>query len=232
MLCISRRQLLLRCMIRTLPLESRSPAEPISLKSRFHTTSIIDSLAFCAVSRCPISVTQNRLHSNIAVHPSYKPTSRRKTPPNMAAALEEVRSSLLSPTDTKDATSRRSSRIVLKRLSSWSANREDLFAGPAVVAPPKHLDVPSEAHGTAHAMELAKHHLAGGSPDLSPTTTPDDSNGSTATATPEEGGIKTTDKFAFAFDIDGVLIKGGDVIPEAIEAMRVLNGHNEYNIKV
>lgn len=113
-----------------------------------------------------------------------------------------------------------------------STNREDLFAGPAVVAPPKHLDMPSNAHGTAHAMALAKHHLAEGSPDTTPAATPDASKESTAATTPEEGDIRTTDKFAFAFDIDGVLIKGGDVIPEAIEAMKVLNGQNEYNIKV
>ena len=30
-----------------------------------------------------------------------------------------------------------------------------------------------------------------------------------------------TDKFAFAFDIDGVLIRGGRPIPEAVEAMRL-----------
>lgn len=40
------------------------------------------------------------------------------------------------------------------------------------------------------------------------------------------------DEFAFAFDIDGVLIRGGKVIPEAIEAMKVLNGENEYGVKV
>lgn len=46
------------------------------------------------------------------------------------------------------------------------------------------------------------------------------------------GDTLVTDKFAFAFDIDGVLIKGGHVIPEAIEAMKVLNGENEYGIKM
>jgi len=40
------------------------------------------------------------------------------------------------------------------------------------------------------------------------------------------------DDFAFAFDIDGVLIRGGRPIPEAIEAMKVLNGENEFGIKV
>ncbi|KAK4214605.1 Cat eye syndrome critical region protein 5 [Rhypophila decipiens] len=40
------------------------------------------------------------------------------------------------------------------------------------------------------------------------------------------------DDFAFAFDIDGVLIRGGQPIPEAIEAMKVLNGENEFGISV
>ena len=48
--------------------------------------------------------------------------------------------------------------------------------------------------------------------------------------TPED--ITTADSFAFAFDIDGVLIRGGRPIPEAIEAMKVLNGENEYGMKV
>jgi hypothetical protein len=40
------------------------------------------------------------------------------------------------------------------------------------------------------------------------------------------------DSFVFAFDIDGVLIRGGKPIPEAIEAMKVLDGMNEYNLVV
>lgn len=38
--------------------------------------------------------------------------------------------------------------------------------------------------------------------------------------------------YAFAFDIDGVLLRGGTPIPEAIEAMAVLNGKNERNLKI
>lgn len=93
-----------------------------------------------------------------------------------------------------------------------------------MVAPPKHLESRSNAHETANAMELAKHHLAEGSGESSPNDT--------GPPTPDGSGLATTDKYAFAFDIDGVLIKGGQVIPEAIEAMKVLNGQNEYGIKV
>ena len=40
------------------------------------------------------------------------------------------------------------------------------------------------------------------------------------------------DAYAFAFDIDGVLVRGGTPIPEAEEAMKILNGENEYGVKV
>lgn len=48
--------------------------------------------------------------------------------------------------------------------------------------------------------------------------------------TPED--VPSDDSFAFAFDIDGVLIRGGNPIPEAVEAMKVLNGENEYGVRV
>lgn len=38
--------------------------------------------------------------------------------------------------------------------------------------------------------------------------------------------------YAFAFDIDGVLIRGPETIPQAPQALRMLNGENKYNIKV
>lgn len=44
--------------------------------------------------------------------------------------------------------------------------------------------------------------------------------------------LEVADEFAFAFDIDGVLVRGGRPIPEAIEAMKVLNGENEYGVRM
>ncbi|KIW58990.1 TIGR01456 family HAD hydrolase [Exophiala xenobiotica] len=133
-----------------------------------------------------------------------------------ADAPPDMDNNLLSPVTTR--------RRATRTLSNQSATRADLFSGLAVVGPPEHLGKSSNAHETAKAMELAKHHLA----EASDLTTPEDSQ----PTTPDESGLKTTDKYAFAFDIDGVLIKGGEVIPEAIEAMKVLNGENEYGIKV
>lgn len=54
-----------------------------------------------------------------------------------------------------------------------------------------------------------------------------------APSTPDEAeAIPSVGEFAFAFDIDGVLIRGGDPIPQAVEAMRYLNGDNEYGVRV
>ena len=111
------------------------------------------------------------------------------------------------------------SKPTIRRLSSATANFDKLRLGPSVVVPPKHMEEPSDAHETAAALELAKHRLSEvGSED---TSTP-----------PTRLETTTTDSYAFAFDIDGVLIRGGRPIPEAIEAMKVLNGQNEYGIKV
>lgn len=38
--------------------------------------------------------------------------------------------------------------------------------------------------------------------------------------------------YAFAFDIDGVLVKGPETIPQAPAAIQMLNGKNKYNIRV
>ncbi|KAF2470198.1 HAD-superfamily hydrolase [Lindgomyces ingoldianus] len=108
------------------------------------------------------------------------------------------------------------SRFV-RRLSSSEATRESLSMGPTVVVPPKHLMAPSDANEVASAMETARHELDSSATPGTPITPPE---------------TAMTDKYAYAFDIDGVLIRGGKPIPEAIEAMKVLNGENEYGIKV
>lgn len=111
-------------------------------------------------------------------------------------------------------------RPKVHRLSSATADFKDMSLGPHVVVPPKQMHSPSDAHETAAALELAKHRLKD----------PNSGNGTVTPSTPSE--TTTTDRYAFAFDIDGVLIRGGRPIPEAIEAMKVLNGQNEYGIKV
>ncbi len=87
--------------------------------------------------------------------------------------------------------------------------------------PPEHMEKPSNAHEIAAAMEMAKHRMAElGSSD----------SGLSSPETPPETTV--TDAYAYAFDIDGVLIRGGKPIPEAVKPMEVLNGLNEFGIKV
>ncbi|OAX85221.1 TIGR01456 family HAD hydrolase [Emergomyces africanus] len=112
----------------------------------------------------------------------------------------------------------------VRRISSIEATRADLYGGPSVVIPPQHLMARSSAYESARAMSVAKHHL---DEDLSsPEITPRGSSPSS------EDGHVTASKYAFAFDIDGVLIRGGKAIPAAVEAMRVLNGENDFREKV
>jgi HAD superfamily hydrolase (TIGR01456 family) len=44
--------------------------------------------------------------------------------------------------------------------------------------------------------------------------------------------VKAAKNMAFAFDIDGVLAHGNELIPQAAEALRMLNGDNELGIKI
>jgi len=89
--------------------------------------------------------------------------------------------------------------------------------GPAVVVPPKFLTGPSDAHEVAASIEIARHELK------------EFRSATTSLESPSEALV--TDKFAFAFDIDGVLLRGGKVIPEAIEAMKMLNGDSGIKCK-
>ncbi|KAI9819692.1 MAG: hypothetical protein M1832_003926 [Thelocarpon impressellum] len=109
------------------------------------------------------------------------------------------------------ATGPRVQRVPLSR-----ATTDVLTQGPVVVVPPTHLMAGADSHEVAAAMELAREHVDHSSPGTpgSPSDT------------------VVTDRYAFAFDIDGVLIRGGKAIPQAVETMRVLNGENEFGIKV
>ncbi|KAH9883518.1 HAD-superfamily hydrolase [Xylariomycetidae sp. FL2044] len=98
--------------------------------------------------------------------------------------------------------------------------------------------------------DLAHRLLSGDSPSLSPAESPSLSDSSTPSLSPTSTAASpdldpalsplttpvddeiVADTFAFAFDIDGVLIRGGRAIPEAVQAMKVLNGENKYGVKV
>lgn len=123
-----------------------------------------------------------------------------------------------------------------RRLSSATATEKEVTSGgPVVIVPPRLLSMQRSRshHGSfAASMETARNELkeinleeeAIASPTTSTPASP------SSPIIPED--IPTADSFAFAFDIDGVLIRGGRPIPEAIETMKVLNGDNEYGMKV
>lgn len=70
------------------------------------------------------------------------------------------------------------------------------------------------------------------SPTASATPSSPQSDGAISPISPPVDDDLVADSFAFAFDIDGVLVRGGRPIPEAVKAMKVLNGDNEYGIKM
>jgi hypothetical protein len=123
----------------------------------------------------------------------------------------------------------------LRRLSSMTATeREIKEGGPVVVVPERMMLQRAQSHhgGFAASMETARNELAAIDLEeealLSPASLSPETPGSPITP----ADMPTTDSFTYAFDIDGVLIRGGRPIPEAIEAMKALNGENEYGMKV
>lgn len=106
------------------------------------------------------------------------------------------------------------------RLNSLDADRTDLFGGPNVAVPPQHLMSPTTPHpSTTAEMTIQNTHETG-------------SAGAELTKSLHHPPNVTSDDFALAFDIDGVFVKGGKPIPEAIQAMKYINGDNPYGVKV
>lgn len=104
------------------------------------------------------------------------------------------------------------------RVSSIAASRAELDSGPTVVVPPASYMASTIPETIAMARARADEAIIDDD-----TSSDDDSNAAVSDIVPN---------YAFAFDIDGVLLKGGHVIPEAIEAMKWLNGENPDGIKV
>ncbi|KAJ5294557.1 hypothetical protein PENANT_c006G09512 [Penicillium antarcticum] len=110
------------------------------------------------------------------------------------------------------------------RLDSLDAAQSDLYGGPNVVLPPKHLMASTSDHISNHSNMISKTR-----PEEEVSSEDDCSNIPTPMSNPP---AVTSDDFALAFDIDGVLIKGGKPIPAAVDAMRYINGENPYGVKV
>ncbi|KAA8565043.1 hypothetical protein MFRU_008g01270 [Monilinia fructicola] len=142
----------------------------------------------------------------------------------------------MAPSSTLKPHSAARPRPGIRRLSSMTTTaREVTSGGPVVVVPERLMRQPlsrstSYQGGTfAASLENARNELnfINLEEEESSSSSPDSP---ASPLTPAE--IPTADSFAFAFDIDGVLIRGGRPIPEAIEAMRMLNGENEYGVRV
>ncbi|KAF8856454.1 HAD-superfamily hydrolase [Acephala macrosclerotiorum] len=116
-----------------------------------------------------------------------------------------------------------------------TATENDLReGGPVVVVPERMMAQRSHSHhgGFAASLETARNELDAMNLEEEALVSPSSSTPETPGSPITPADIPTADSFAFAFDIDGVLIRGGRPIPEAIEAMKVLNGENEYGMKV
>lgn len=109
----------------------------------------------------------------------------------------------------------------VRRVSSADAGRSDLYNGPIVVTPPEDLEERCDADDIATALERAKTSLEETASDVG-----------TPEPEPERPGVRITDKFAIAFDIDGVLVKGAKALPRSFEALRYINGKNPWGLKM
>lgn len=123
----------------------------------------------------------------------------------------------------------------LRRLSSMTATVSDLKQGSVVVVPERMLQ-----HARANTYCGFAAMLLNARNELTSIDLEKESNIPLVPKSQQSANgiheisnkLSTADSFAFAFDIDGVLIRGGRPIPQAIEAMKVLNGENEYGIKM
>lgn len=111
----------------------------------------------------------------------------------------------------------------VRRLDSLDADRTDLF-DPKFLVSPSHLMAPTHIHDIATLEKMAHYHA-----DDEVTSAKDYPSVSGPLKNPP---MVTSNDFALAFDIDGVFIRGGQPLQEAVKAMRYINGENPWGIKV
>ncbi|EPS43203.1 hypothetical protein H072_2807 [Dactylellina haptotyla CBS 200.50] len=114
-----------------------------------------------------------------------------------------------------------------RHISSKNATKTDfLSSSPTLIIASGESPVASSPSSTiiAETIALARDHLDHSNTEELLNFDDDLSDDSQISNVAED--------YVFGFDIDGVLIRGGHVIPEAKEALRLLNGENEEGIKV
>ncbi|KAJ5760839.1 hypothetical protein N7520_007995 [Penicillium odoratum] len=108
-------------------------------------------------------------------------------------------------------------------ISSEDADRPDFCSG-SHVAVPENL-MPSSGDGdfisSVEMNKVQEEEVTSSEEESLQTDTP--------LSTPP---MITSDDFALAFDIDGVLLRGHQPIPEAVEAMKYINGENPFGMRV
>lgn len=113
-----------------------------------------------------------------------------------------------------------------QRLRRVDADRADLYGDPNVIASSKHLIAPNrDCDSQSNIITMAND-------PLNSDTTSSEGETSLATTPMSTPPVTTSSDFAFAFDIDGVLVRGGKPIPEAVQAMKYINGENPYGVRV
>lgn len=112
----------------------------------------------------------------------------------------------------------------VRRLSNFDAATNP-YGGLNLMLPPKSLMSPRQDLPLNSPVHLADPRL-----DEQLKSSGTDLSTERALMTPSI--VTTSDDFALAFDIDGVLVRGGKAIPEAVEAMKYINGANPYGIRV
>lgn len=124
----------------------------------------------------------------------------------------------------------------VRRLSSMTATQEEISArGPVVVVPPRFMTehrALSSSRGFAASLEQAREEVATVNLEEDPFASPAIASPTTPAKPVTPADVPPEDSFAFAFDIDGVLIRGGNPVPDAIEAMKILNGKNEFGVRM
>src|SRR4051812_9267764 len=100
----------------------------------------------------------------------------------------------------------------LRRLSSMTATPKEINSGgPVVVVPERMMRQRSHSHhgGFAASLQTARNELAALNLEDEAVESPFSSSPEEPASPVTPDDVPTADSFAFAFDIDGVLIRGG-----------------------
>lgn len=124
----------------------------------------------------------------------------------------------------------------VRRLSSMTATKEEVSArGLVIVIPPRvmtGLRALSSSREFAASLEQAIEEPTTVNLEEDPFASPAVTTPATPSTPVTPTDIPPEDSFTFTFDTDGILIRGGNLNLEAIEAMKVLTGEKEFGVRM